>query len=59
MTRVAATDQRRTIEKEIQLIYSLTGLDKRVGTAAEVWAEVLRREPVMSDNEEKTVGHLL
>ena len=37
---------------------SLTGLDARVATAAEVRTELRRRDPDMTEDEEKTAGLL-
>ena len=58
LARVAAADQRTTTAENIRLIYSLTGLDARVATAAEVRRELRRCEPAMSDDEVRTAGHL-
>ena len=58
LARVAAADQRTTTAENNRLVYSLTGLDARVATAAEVRTELRRREPDMTENEEKTAGLL-
>ena len=55
---VAAADQRTTTAENNRLVYSLTGLDARVATAAEVRTELRRRDPDMTEDEEKTAGLL-
>ena len=58
LARVAAADQRTTTAENNRLVYSLTGLEARVATAAEVRTELRRRDPDMTEDEEKTAGLL-
>jgi hypothetical protein len=58
LATVAAADLRTTTAQNNRLVFSLTGLDARVATAAEVRTELRRREPDTTEDEEKTAGLL-
>ena len=58
LATVAAADLRTTTAQNNRLVFSLTGMDARVATAAEVRTELRRRELDMTEDDEKTAGLL-